>query len=80
MAEVPETVPSLSVDVKQGRNAEGRVPLETLLTLVSETHGDGFENRKKKGEETNENLYTKCDSQPPLFAHHIMNLVKLTCF
>lgn len=48
MPEVPETLPLLSVDVKQGRNTEGRVPLETLLTLVSEKHGDGFENRKKK--------------------------------
>lgn len=48
MPEVPETLSSPSVDVKLGRNAEGKVPMETFLTLISEKHRDVFENRKEK--------------------------------
>lgn len=79
MPEVPETLPLLSVDVKQGRNAERRVPLETFLTLISEKHEDGFKNRKKKRGNQLKPLH-KLSLIASTLAHHTMNLVKLTYF
>lgn len=39
MPEVPEALPLAPVGVKQGRNAEGKVPLETFLTLYLKSIG-----------------------------------------